>query len=73
MGYGDERVYKKVEVIGVSADGIEAAVQVAVNRAHETLNGVSWFEIDEIHGHVGKDGTVNEYQVVLKVAFELQD
>lgn len=71
MGYGDNRIYKKVEVIGVSEKGIEDAIQVAVSRAQKTLSKVSWFEVGEIHGHVGADGKVDEYQVVMKVAFEL--
>ncbi len=72
MGYGHDRTYKKVEVIGVSKNGIEDAIQVAVNRASHSLNKVSWFEIGEIHGHVGNDGKVDEFQVIMKVAFELE-
>ncbi|MDW7646285.1 MAG: dodecin family protein [Desulfuromonadales bacterium] len=72
MTYGAERTYKKVEVIGVSGQGIEAAIQAAVGRAHKTLEGLSWFEVQDIRGHVGPDGQVSEYQVVLKVAFELK-
>ena len=30
------------------------------------------FEVGEIRGHVKDDGTVNEYQVVLKAAFQLK-
>ena len=71
MSYGDNRVYKKVEVVGVSKSGIEDAVQIAVNRAQQTLEKVSWFEIGEIRGHVDADGKVDEYQVMMKVAFEL--
>lgn len=71
--YGKERVYKKVEVIGVSADSIEGAIQAAVIRAHKTLDKLSWFEVQDIRGHVREDGKVTEYQVVLKVAFELND
>ena len=43
MSYGHDRTYKKVEVIGVSKKGIEDAIQVAVSRAHQSLNKVSWF------------------------------
>lgn len=71
MSYGAERIYKKVEVIGV-ADSIEAAIQAAVSRARQTLEGLSWFEMQEVRGHIGEDGKVNEYQVVIKVAFELK-
>ena len=71
MSYGSGRVYKKVEVVGVSKNGIEDAIQSAISRAQQTLNKVSWFEVGEIHGHVSSDGKVDEYQVVMKVAFEL--
>ena len=72
MHYGEDRVYKKIEVIGVSKNGIEEAVQAALTKAHNTLERVSWFEVEEIHGHVGEDGKIAEYQVVLKVCFALK-
>lgn len=72
MTYGKDRVYKKLEVIGVSQTGIEGAVQAALNKASSSLEKLSWFEVGEIHGHIGEDGKVSEYQVVLKVAFEVK-
>jgi flavin-binding protein dodecin len=45
---------------------------VAVARAHTSLEKLSWFEVGEVRGHVGDDGIVAEYQVVLKVAFQLK-
>jgi len=72
MHYGEDRVYKKIEVIGVSKVGIEDAIKVAIAKAHKTLERVSWFEVKEIHGHVGEEGQVTEYQVILKVSFELK-
>lgn len=71
--YGKDRVYKKVEVVGVSSEGIEGAIQAAVARAHKTLDKLSWFEVQDIRGHVRDDGKITEYQVILKVAFELKD
>lgn len=72
MHYGESRVYKKIEVIGVSKVGVEDAINAALNKAHKTLEKVSWFEVQEIHGHVGDDGLASEYQVIIKVAFELK-
>ena len=72
MTYGEGRIYKKIEVIGISSQSIEDAIQKAVSRAHKSLERISWFEVQETRGHVDKDGKVNEYQVVLKVAFELK-
>ncbi|MBT0652175.1 dodecin [Geomobilimonas luticola] len=70
--YGASRVYKKVEVIGVAKESIEAAIQAAVAKAHKTLEKISWFEVQDVRGHVGEDGAITEYQVVLKVSFELK-
>ncbi len=72
MTYGKGRTYKKVEVIGISSGGIEDAIQQAVTRAQKSLEKLSWFEVQEVRGHIGDDGKVSEYQVVLKVAFELK-
>ncbi|MBE0597776.1 MAG: dodecin domain-containing protein [Desulfuromonadales bacterium] len=72
MTYGKERIYKKVEVIGVAPESIEAAIQAAVTRARQTLEGLSWFEVGDIRGHISPDGKIAEYQVVIKVAFELK-
>lgn len=71
MSYGDARVYKKVEVIGTSTKSVESAVQKAIDRARESLEKLSWFEIQEVRGHIDDDGKISEYQVVLKIAFEL--
>lgn len=71
MSYGDNRVYKKVEVIGTASDSVEAAIQTAVDRARESLEKLSWFEVQEVRGHINDDGKVSEYQVVLKIAFEI--
>ena len=72
MTYGQGRTYKKVEVIGISSAGIEDAIQQAVSKAQQSLEKLSFFEVQEVRGHIGKDGKVNEYQVVIKVAFELK-
>ena len=72
MTYGKGRTYKKVEVIGISDEGIEAAIQQAVGRAQQSLEKLSWFEVQDIRGHIDENGKVSEYQVVLKVAFELK-
>ncbi len=71
MTYGDARIYKKVEVIGTSKQSVEGAIQTAVDRARKSLDKLSWFEVQEVRGHIDGDGKVSEYQVVLKIAFEL--
>lgn len=70
--YGEDRIYKKVEIIGVSKKGIEAAIETALVKARSSLEKLSWFEVENIRGHIGEDGKVSEYQVVIKVAFQLK-
>jgi len=70
--YGADRIYKKVEIIGVSSKGIQEAIETAVSKANETLEKLSWFEVESVRGHIGDDGKIKEYQVVLKVAFQLK-
>ena len=71
MSYGESRIYKKVEIIGTSTESVEGAIQGAVDRAKESQEKLSWFEVQEMRGHIDDDGKVSEYQVVLKIAFEL--
>ncbi|MFQ5737191.1 MAG: dodecin [Thermodesulfobacteriota bacterium] len=65
-----ERVYKKVELIGISKTSYEEAIKDAIARASKTLHGIAWFEVVEQHGRV-VDGQVAEFQAVIKVAFKL--
>jgi dodecin len=71
--YGKERIYKKVEIIGVAAGSIEAAIEMALLKAKNSLDKLSWFEVQEVRGHIGPDGKAAEYQVTLKVSFELKE
>lgn len=72
MTYGQDRTYKKVEVIGVSKRGLEDAIQVALKKAAGTVEQLSWFEVQDIRGHVNTKGEITEYQVVLKISFQLE-
>ena len=65
-------VYKTVELVGSSDSGIEAAIQNAVGRAHETIRNIRWFEVKQVRGHV-EDGRVAHYQVSISLGFTLDD
>ena len=64
------KVYKRIDLVGVSEESFEAAIGNAVAKASETLNDLRWFEVVEMRGAI-QDGKVAEYQVVLKVSFEV--
>ena len=67
----EQRVYKRIELAGVSTKSYEDAIEVAVRRASETLKGLSWYEVKEMRGAI-RDGSVAEYQVVVVISFEIQ-
>lgn len=66
-----EHVYKMVELVGSSTQGVDDAIQGAVKRASASLRHLDWFEVSEIRGHID-DGKVAHYQVKLKVGFRLE-
>lgn len=66
-------VYAVSEIVGSSTDSIEEAVQNALERARKTLRNLDWFEVTEIRGHLGDEGSVAHYQVTLKLGFKMED
>ena len=67
-----EHTYKVTEIVGSSADSIDAAVRSGIARASESLRHLGWFEVTDIRGHL-EDGAVAHYQVTMKVGFRLDE
>lgn len=67
-----EHIYRVTEIVGTSPDGIDEAISSAVQRAARTIRHVDWFEVAQIRGVV-MDGSVQQYQVGLKVGFRLEE
>jgi flavin-binding protein dodecin len=65
-----EHVYKKIELVGSSPNGIEDAVNNAIGRASKTIRNMRWFEVAEVRGHL-EDNKVAHWQVTVKVGFTL--
>jgi flavin-binding protein dodecin len=68
----DEHIYRVIELVGTSEESIEDAITSAVARAHKTLRHLRWFEVVRTSGHI-VDGTVQHYQVTLKVGFTMEN
>ncbi len=66
-----EQVFKGVEIVGTSNQSFSHAIEVAVNRARQTLRDLSWFVVAEQRGGL-QQGQL-EYQVTLRVFFKLED
>ena len=67
-----DHIYKKIEITGTSRNSVEEAVQNALSRAKRTVKMMRWFEVTEIRGDIA-DGTVDHWQVTLKVGFTLAE
>ena len=65
-----DHIYKKIELVGSSPNGIEQAVKNALARAKKTIRNMRWFEVTETRGEI-ENGKVNHWQVTLKVGFTL--
>jgi hypothetical protein len=63
-------VFKGVTIVGTSNESFSDAIQLAVERATQTIRALRWFEVHEQRGAV-RDGQI-EYQVTLDVFFKLQ-
>lgn len=67
-----EHVYKKIEIVGSSPNGFEAAIENALTRAKKTIRNMRWFEVSETRGYID-DGKIEHWQVTLKIGFTLDE
>jgi dodecin len=67
-----DHIYKTIELVGSSTQGVEDAVQKAVAKASESLRNLRWFQVLETRGHI-EGGRVVHWQVTLKIGFTLED
>jgi dodecin len=67
-----DHVYSVSEIVGSSPDSIEGAIDSALGRARKTLRHLNWFEVTEVRGYLTSEGTVDYYQVGLKLGFRME-
>lgn len=63
-------IYKTVEIVGTSEDGVSDAMRQAVAKASETLHNLEWIEVSNLRGHIEK-GQIAHFQVTMKIGFRL--
>ncbi len=67
-----DAIYRIIEVVGTSEEGVDDAIRNGVSRASKTLRNLDWIEVAAIRGHLS-DGKVAHYQVTMKVGFRMDD
>ena len=67
-----DHIYKKIELVGTSPEGVEEAVQNAVAKAARSIRNMRWFEVIDTRGHI-ENNRVAHWQVTVKIGFTLED
>ena len=67
-----EHTYKVIELVGSSPDGVQSAVENAIERAGQTIQNLNWFVVKEIRGNI-QDGKAAWYQVKVEIGFRVLD
>jgi flavin-binding protein dodecin len=63
--------YKITELVGTSPVSFAEATKAAVAEAAKTIRHMEWFQVVEETGKI-KDGKVAEFQVRLKIGFQIE-
>ena len=67
-----DRTYGLTEVVGTSAEGVDAAIRNGISRASETVRHLDWFEVTQVRGYI-KEGDVHHFQVTMRLGFRMED
>ncbi|PAU95120.1 hypothetical protein CK503_02655 [Aliifodinibius salipaludis] len=67
----ENHTYKSIELTGTSDKSLEEAVENAIEKASQTVDDMQWFEVIETRGSI-ENGTVAQWQVIIKVGFTLK-
>ena len=62
---------KVIEVIGISQEGFEAAIDNAVAKAAESISGITGVEVQNLSARVN-EGKVVQYRANVKLAFAVR-
>lgn len=66
----EDRTFKAIEIVGTSETSLTNALDNAIDRASDTIENMGWFEVEEQRGRI-EGGEVDEYQVTVKIGFQL--
>jgi flavin-binding protein dodecin len=64
-------VYKYIDIVGVSSEGITEAVNEAVVEAARSVKSLRWAEVGRVTLRI-EDQKIREYQAEVKIGFEVQ-
>jgi len=65
-------VARVTDIIGSSEKSWDDAVQNALDRANQTLRGLTGLEVTKMNAAIGDDGKISEYRAHLRITFVLE-
>ena len=65
-------VARITEIIGSSEKSWDDAVHTALDRANQTLRGLTGLEVTKMNAAIGEDGKISEYRAHLRITFVLE-
>lgn len=65
-------VARVTDIIGSSEKSWDDAVQNALDRANQTLRGLTGLEVTKMNAAIGDDGKISEYRAHLRITFILE-
>ena len=65
-------VARTTEVIGGSPKSWDDAVQQALDRANQTIRGLTGIEVIKLNAHI-ENGKITEYRARVQITFILED
>ena len=68
--YEDIMVYKYINIIGTSPNGIDDAVRDAVKEATRTVNHIEWAELGRVTFKI-LENDLKEFQAEVKIGFKI--
>jgi flavin-binding protein dodecin len=63
-------VYKYINIVGTSSNGIDDAVNDAITEATKTVNNIEWAELGRVTFRI-IDNQMKEYQAEVKIGFKI--
>ena len=64
--------YAIAEIVGTSKTGVDDAIRGALESASRSIEGLDWFEVTEIRGHI-EGQEIAHFQVTVKVGSRLDE
>jgi flavin-binding protein dodecin len=64
-------VYKSIDLVGISSEGITEAVNDAVDEAAKSVKSLRWAEVGRVTLRI-EDQKIQEYQAEVKIGFEVE-